>query len=486
MDLTSIPNWLRQRAFLTPERIALTYQGKHLTFSQLDEQVTKRAKQLTTFGVRRNDYVGIFMRNSIEMVVTIHALHYVGAAIVLLNTRLSEREVIWQINDANVTFTICDEEGYALLNEKTNAVLSSEIVSLEETDVEVVSSFSLQKVATIMYTSGTTGNPKGVKQTFGNHWWSAMGSMLNLGLQQEDTWLCAVPIFHISGLSILMRSVIYGMRVVLHPSFQPETMNEAIMKEGVTIVSVVSTMLQQMVEALGEQTYPSTFRCMLLGGGPAPKPLLQKCEEKNIRVFQTYGMTETASQVVTLAPEYCVSKIGSAGKPLFPVEVKIMNDNVECAPFEEGEIVIKGPNVTSGYLNRPDATEKAIRDGWLYSGDIGYMDEEGFLYVLDRRNDLIVSGGENIYPAEIEAVLLSHEAILEAGVVGKKDERWGQVPHAFVVCQQDVTEEELITYCKERLAKYKVPHRFTIVHELPRNAANKLVRRKLQEKLDAQ
>lgn len=216
-------------------------------------------------------------------------------------------------------------------------------------------------------------------------------------------------------------------------------------------------------------------------GGPAPKPLLETCVEKGIPVYQTYGMTETSSQICTLTADYMLTKVGSAGKPLFQCQLRIEKDGVVVPPRAEGEIVVKGPNVTGGYFNREDATHEAIRNGWLHTGDLGYLDEEGFLYVLDRRSDLIISGGENIYPAQIEEVLLSHPAVVEAGVVGMADESWGQVPAAFVVKSGDVTEEEILRFCEEKLAKYKVPKKACFLEELPRNASKKLLRRELRQ-----
>jgi o-succinylbenzoate---CoA ligase len=335
-----------------------------------------------------------------------------------------------------------------------------------------------------MYTSGTTGNPKGVIQTYGNHWWSSVGSALNLGFIEGDSWLCNVPLFHISGFSILMRSVIYGMPIVLHEHFDVEETIHDIHDKKVTIMSVVGTSLRRIVDALRERRLPNHFRCMLLGGGPAPLPLLQACIEKEIPVFQTYGMTESSSQIVTLAPEYSLTKLGSAGKPLFTSQLQIVAEDGGLAPSGmPGEIVIKGPNVTPGYLFLPEVTEEKFINGWFHTGDVGYLDEEGFLYVLDRRSDLIISGGENIYPAEIEAVLLAHPDVSEAGVTSLEDAEWGQVPIAYIVKREGTNPSvgALEQFCKERLAKYKVPKAFYFTKELPRNASKKILRRELRE-----
>lgn len=205
---------------------------------------------------------------------------------------------------------------------------------------------------------------------------------------------------------------------------------------------------------------------------------------KGIPVYQTYGMTETSSQICTLSADYMLTKVGSAGKPLFPCQLRIEKDGKVMPPNVEGEIVVKGPNVTHGYFKREDATREAIKDGWLRTGDLGYLDEEGFLYVLDRRSDLIISGGENIYPAQIEEVLLAHPKVVEAGVVGKMDAKWGQVPAAFIVKTDHVTEEEIIRFCEEKLAKYKVPKEVYFLSELPRNASKKLLRRELRHLLE--
>ncbi|MFC3884718.1 o-succinylbenzoate--CoA ligase [Bacillus songklensis] len=487
MTYQTIPNWLMKRADLTPDRIAISAPSGVLTFRQLHEQALGLAEKCVSLGIRKSDMTAILASNSLEMVIFIHAMKYIGAKTLLLNTRLTSHEMRFQLEDAGVKTLLVNEdflhtakEAQVYLDIKIHTF--KEVMQTSKQTFDWIKEFQLDNIDTIMYTSGTTGNPKGVMQTYGNHWWSAVGSALNLGLQDKDAWLCTVPLFHISGLSILMRGIIYGMKVVLHEKFDPSLANRAIKEEGITIASVVTAMLSRMLDDLGDEAYPSHFRCMLLGGGPAPLPVLERCSDLNIPVYQTYGMTETASQIVTLPPEYSLTKLGSAGKPLFPCEVQIQTRQGEKAEAKQpGEIVVKGPNVTEGYLNRPEATNEALQNGWFHTGDIGYLDEEGFLYVLDRRSDLIISGGENVYPAEIESVLLSHPLIIDAGVTGMEDEKWGQIPCAFLVKQKGafLTEEEVKHYCLERLAKYKVPHHIYFVDGLPRNASNKLVRRQL-------
>ncbi|WP_338777886.1 o-succinylbenzoate--CoA ligase [Metabacillus sp. FJAT-52054] len=482
METTTMPNWLKQRAYMTPERIALETAEESLTFLELHEEVLGRAGALGGLGIQKGDHIAILMGNSAEMVKIIHAVFYCGATAVLLNTRLTEEEWEYQFLDSKAKLIIASPEYYDRVPVNENKKLSlMDAVRLLQKPAVYEEEYDLNQTAVIMYTSGTTGKPKGVMQTFGNHYWSAVGSALNLGLHTEDKWLAAVPLFHISGLSILFRSVIYGMTVSLHERFDAESINQSIIHNKTSIISVVSTMLDGMLENLKECSYPKTFRCMLLGGGPAPASLLNQCKEKDIPVVQTYGMTETSSQFATLSMEDSLRKLGSAGKPLFPCQIKIVKESGdEAGTNEPGEIMVKGPNVMKGYWNRQEATARALENGWLHTGDIGRMDEDGFLYVLDRRSDLIISGGENIYPAEIESVLMEHPLVKEAGVTGVTDEKWGQVPYAFVVASENLTANELLHFSAKKLAKYKVPKGITFVSELPRNASRKLQRHVLK------
>ncbi|CAM3983585.1 o-succinylbenzoate--CoA ligase [Mesobacillus thioparans] len=487
----TMPNWLKKRADLSPDREALIFEGHTFTFKQVFEKAQTYAGKLGVLGLQKGVAVAVLFSNQAESAFILYALQMAGIRAVILNNRLTSEELSWQLDDSQADVLLYEtrfNDKVAAIHSDTKNVSIHELKELEGIHPRILEEYDMDEVTTIMYTSGTTGNPKGVMQTYGNHWWSANASALNLGLHVQDKWLCTVPIFHISGYSILMRSQIYGMPIILHSSFEEKKVSDDIRRYEITIMSVVSTMLRRIIDELGSDRLPESFRCMLLGGGPAPLPLLQSCLEKDIPVFQTYGMTETSSQFATLSPEYSIERLGSAGKALFSNQIRIVDeDSQDVPPGAEGEIIVKGPNVTVGYLNRADETADKIRERWLYTGDIGYVDGDGFLYVLDRRSDLIISGGENVYPAEIEGVLLSHPGVADAGVIGMPDEQWGQVPVAFTVKNAfGVSEEELLKLCEQKLAKYKLPKKFYFVDSLPRNAAKKLLRRKLREWLDAE
>jgi len=275
-------------------------------------------------------------------------------------------------------------------------------------------------------------------------------------------------------MAILLRSVIYGIPVVLHPSFDAAAVSEAIDGCGVTIVSLVPTALARLLDERGGRAWPPHLRCLLVGGGPTPEGLVDECLRRGWPIAVTYGLTEAASQICTLRPEEVPSKRGSSGKPLFFTEVRI--DGPSGGP---GEILVRGPSVSPGYVNQPPPMD----GGWLRTGDIGYMDAEGYLYVLDRRDDLIISGGENIYPAEVEEVLCSHAAVADAAVVGLPDREWGQRVVASVVLRRgsSVGAGELQLFCRQRLAGYKIPREVRFVDSLPRTASGKLLRRQVRE-----
>jgi len=483
-----MPFWLGRQAAARGDQWAVLAAGGRWTFADLAREAGAWAGRLHALGVAPGDRVAVLMGNSAGFVALVHACSGLDAILVPLNIRLSPAEIGWQLADCGARVLIHDGDRAAAAQHATAEAgcRAYSVDALAQTAVPAApalpAAIDLQQVQAVIYTSGTTGQPKGALLTYGNHWWSAMGSALNLGTHTTDRWLACLPLFHVGGLAILMRSVIYGLPVVVHESFDPAAVNAAIDADGVTIVSVVSTMLRRMLDARGGTPYPASLRAVLLGGGPAPRPLLEECAARGVPVVQTYGLTEAASQVATLAPADALRKLGSAGQPLLPTALRIVGPAGDLPAGAVGEILVQGPTITPGYLGRPEATARALRDGWLHTGDLGYRDADGYLYVVDRRDDLIISGGENVYPAEVEAVLLAHPAVADAGVIGIPDPQWGQVVQAAVVRQpgSTLTAEDLLSFCRARLGRYKVPAAIRFMDTLPRNAAGKLLRRALR------
>ncbi|MCS7246482.1 MAG: o-succinylbenzoate--CoA ligase [Thermomicrobium sp.] len=480
-----LPEWLAWRAAVTPERLALVWGERQWTFQALAREADGWARRLAGLGVGFGDRVALCLSNRPETVILVHAASRLGAVLVPLNVRLAAAELLRLLGDAEPRVVLVETATRDKVAAWSGHVvdIDRDLDGLSDRCVDLRRDVESDDVHTLVYTSGTTARPKGVVLTYGNHWWSALGSSLNLGHVASDRWLLCLPLFHVGGLAILFRSVIGGFAVELHERFDAAAANEAI-DRGVTLASVVGTMLWRMLEERGGQRYPAHLRAILLGGGPAPRPLLERCAAMAVPVLQTYGLTESASQVTTLAPEDALRKLGSAGKPLYPTRVRITRQNgSEAAPGEPGEIEIRGPVVTPGYWRRPELTEQVFRDGWLRTGDVGYLDADGYLYVLDRREDLVLTGGENVYPAEVEAVLLGHPAVAEAAVVGISDLEWGQRVVAAVVLRTgaNVSEEELVAWCRAQLAGYKVPRAIRFVAELPRTASGKVQRWRVRQ-----
>ena len=506
-----LPDWLTRCAENAPDALAVRCGLIDWSFNELAQQAIAVARQLATPGIGVGSRVALLAANGLAYVACVHALTHLGAILIPLNTRLTDEELRWQLKDVRADLLLSDSGlearareivagldnlSYAVLRTLAPAADSASIVlysaqgeSYQATEVPARDLIDLNATQVIMYTSGTTGRPKGVLITYGMQWWNAIGSALNLGHQPGDRWLACLPLFHIGGLAILMRSVIYGISVILHEKFDAGAVNRSISQDKVTIISVVAVMLQRMLSVLEEEsTLTSAFaslRCVLLGGGPAPLPLLEKSARLALPVVQTYGLTESCSQAVTLAPSDALRKPGSAGRPLLPVQLQIRQENTPQPANAPGIIYLKGPSITPGYANRPDATAEAFSDGWFSTGDVGYLVSEGYLYVLDRRSDLIVSGGENIYPAEVESVLMAYPDVVEAGVCGRADAQWGQVPVAFLKIYpgRHVSSPAILAHCAQYLAKYKVPRNIYFVEELPRNSSGKLLRRELRHLL---
>ena len=501
-----LADWLAHRAANTPDRTALIAGARSWSYSQLDADATRMARQLTTLGVRADDRVAMLLHDGAGIATLTHAVLRTGATLVPLNTRLSAEEIAWQIADSGARMLIVEQRTVTLSDSARRQQPNLTTVSLDSGGAAILGGITLgaqqqadatlrlmhdpAHVLAIIYTSGTTGQPKGAMLTVSNFWWSAVGSALNIGTHADDRWLACMPLFHVGGLSILLRSAIYGITAVVHDGFDAEAVNRAIDEDRVTMISVVAVMLQRMLDARGDCPYPPSLRCVLLGGGPAPRPLLERCAHLNVPVAQTYGLTETTSQLATLAPEDALRKLGAAGRPLYPNELRIATATGDAAPGEPGEILVRGPVVMAGYAGRPDATARTIVDGWLHTGDIGSLDADGYLRVLDRRDDLIITGGENVYPAEVEAALLAHQWVTEAGVIGVPDDTWGQRIVAIVRLSDHPeassanVEDELRAHCRAQLAGYKTPREIRVVIDpLPRTASGKLRRGVLRDRL---
>jgi O-succinylbenzoic acid--CoA ligase len=439
-----LDNWLAQRAQTGPDRMALIADGIELSYGQLEEEATRAARRLAARGVRRGAIVALGRRAGAEYVIVLHALMKLGAVAYPLNLRLAPAELEAELERAQPQLVLSDDDQ----------------LTMSEADLPLLGEHDLDAIHCRILTSGTSGHPRPIGLTYGNHLWSAVGSAFNLGVDPGDRWLCCLPLYHVGGLEIVMRSVIYGTGAVVHDGFDVGRVADALHRDGVTLMSVVTTQLVRLLKAGVDLSGP---RAILVGGGPVPLEVLEEASGRGAAVVQTYGLTETASQVTTLAPHDARRKLGSAGRPLLTTHLRI----------QDGEILVQGPVVAPGC---------ADEDGWLHTGDLGHIDDEGFLYVEDRLGDVIVSGGENVLPAEVEEVLLRHPAVADAAAVGRADAEWQEAVAAVVVLRDGAAAgpDELRRHCAEALAGYKVPKRFEFVAELPRTASGKLMRRALR------
>jgi o-succinylbenzoate---CoA ligase len=484
-----IPNWLDVAARSHPDKRALSFAGRCWTFGELRGSAAATAAVLSDARAERAGRLGILAANRPGVVFTLHAATRIAAPFVPLNWRQAESEIAWQIADAGITVLVVDEERAAVAK-MACARMPVTIVPMAELERLPPPSggpsesprIDLEREATVIYTSGTSGRPKGALITYGNLWFSAIASALHLGHHAEDVWLAAMPLFHVGGLAILFRGVIGAIPVVLHERFEPDSALGAI-EDGVTLVSVVPAMLQRMLDSHGDAPWSPSLRRVLLGGSAAPPRLVEECLRRGIPVAPTYGLTEATSQVTTLLPEQTPHKRSSSGLPLPVTEIRIVAESGVAPRREIGEIEIRGPTIFAGYVGDQTEGSRDHADRWYRTGDAGYLDGDGYLYVVDRRDDLIISGGENVYPAEIERVLREHPSVVDAGVIGVPDDAWGHRPVAAVVWRGEPNRArlDLLHHCRKHLPRYKIPDRFLLLSEVPRSPSGKLLRRSLRE-----
>lgn len=480
-------DWLTAQAAARPDAIALIERSRQWSYAELSAAVNVFAARLSLIGVSSDDKVAVLLPNCAEYVFLIHALSRLGGVLVPLNTRLTPTELDWQVTHTDCRWLICSAETQAKVSKfasEDRSVISVDDLSKKSAGAFDVRPFDLNALQAVVFTSGTTGQPKGAMLTFNNHFWSAMSSAYRIGTMPDDRWLCCLPLYHVGGLSIVLRCCLYGTAVVLQDGFDLAEVHKTIHSQAVTLISLVPTMLYRMLDAA--LMFPPSVRLILLGGAASSPDLIERCRERRIPVSPTYGLSEACSQVATILPEDAFLKPGCVGKPLLFLSVRIIDERgVQQSPGVYGEIVVTGPTVMAGYYGNPDATAKTLRNGELHTGDIGYMDEKGDLWLVQRRSDLIVSGGENVYPAEVERVLQQHPAVAAACVVGIEHPEWGQQVAAAVVLREDaqLTQSELQAFTREYLAGYKQPRLIRFVSALPQTASGKIQRRAVHDLL---
>ncbi len=500
----NLAHTLLRRAELNPERDALEFEGQVWTYEQFSDRVRRAASVLKSNGVCRGDRVAFLGLNQPAFLETVFAANTLGAVFVPLNFRLTAEELGFIINDAGVHTLIADEmlqpvvdsakaqlccrQFYTAAHEADGWLnFDSEIACADP--IQDLVSVSKDDLCLIMYTSGTTGLPKGAMLTHGNILWNNINSALAFGGSRDDVLLTVAPLFHIGGLNVLtLQNFSTGSKLVLMRAFDPEAVLDAISEKQVTHMFGAPAMFQFMMQhPKFESTNFDSVVSFVCGAAPPPESLLTTYSDRGVAFCQGYGLTETSPFGTFLTPEWAIPKLGSAGQAAMHTYVRIVDeDNKPVAANERGEICIKGPNVMKGYWNRPEATASAIDDeGWFHSGDVGYLDEDGFLYICDRLKDMVISGGENVYPAEVESVLFKHESIAEVAVIGLSDEKWGEAVTAVAALHEGktLTLDELRAFAETQLAKYKLPLRLHLVDALPRNPAGKVLKFKLKEEL---
>ncbi|MFB6089996.1 MAG: o-succinylbenzoate--CoA ligase [Halobellus sp.] len=538
-------DFLSYRARIEPDGEALVVAdgGDVYTFGNLDTLVDDLAGRLVAAGVAPGDHLGAVLESRLEYVCLIHAAMRLGVTLVPMGDELTPRELAGQLDTADVTSVVCGaeteravvdaiarieadaadavgsgesddaddaesapasgsdprpesrtdaESGFEFEPESESiAVLTVDDpatdrgVALSETPVAEVSpaEWSLDRTQLILFTSGTTGDPKAVRLTVRNLLASAVASVFRLGLDPADRWFATLPLHHMGGLAPVLRLPLYGMTVVLRESFEAGPAVDDLDRYDVTAVSLVPTMLDRMLDRRG--TLPESLRVVLLGGAPASADLIERCQAYSVPVHPTYGMTETASQIATARPREAFRAPDSVGRPLLFTDVTIVDaDGDPREPGDPGEIVVDAPTVTPGYYGNPEATEDAFGRFGFHTGDVGVRDEDGTLRVLNRLDDRIVSGGENVDPGEVAEVFRSHPGVVEAAVVGVPDAEWGERVSALVVGDGDDPDRaELLSFARDRLAAYKVPKTVAFADSLPRTVSGTVDREAVRERL---
>ncbi|MBO1336191.1 long-chain fatty acid--CoA ligase [Streptomyces sp. VRA16 Mangrove soil] len=488
-------SWPARRARKTPHRTALIHEGATLTYARLHARTVQLAHALRERGIRRGDRVAYLGPNHPTFLETLFAAGALGAVFVPLNTRLAGPEIAYQLTDSGAKVLIHGPAHRPLvagLRDGTDVRLYVQVGTEYEELLESATgegpadeAVSGDDTCIIMYTSGTTGRPKGAMLTHANLTWNALNVLVDTDLAADERALVSAPLFHTAGLNMLALPVLLkGGTCVLVESFDPATTLALIAEHRITTMFGVPTMYDLVARQPGwPQADLSSLRTLLCGGAPVPLTLIAAYRERGLTFLQGYGMTEASPGTLFLDAEHAESKAGSAGVPHFFTDVRVVRpDLTPAAPGETGEILVRGPNVMPGYWGLPNATADALADGWFRTGDAARTDDDGYVHIVDRIKDMIISGGENVYPAEVEDALLAHPDIAECAVIGVPDEKWGEVPRAVVVAREgaDPDPDEILASLAGRLARYKIPKSVVLAPELPRTASGKLLKSRIR------
>ncbi|GGS71826.1 fatty-acyl-CoA synthase [Planobispora rosea] len=479
-----IGSWPARRARKTPGRVAVVHEGRRVTYRELHERVLRLAHALRDLGVRRGDRIAYLGPNHPSFLETLFAAGALGAVFVPLNTRLAVPELAFNLTDSGAGVLVhAPSESAAALDVRHRVPLDDyERLISRAGDEPIDEPVSPGDPCMIMYTSGTTGRPKGAVLSHANITWNSVNVLVDIDVLTDEATLVVAPLFHTAGLNMTcLPTVLKGGRVVLLGAFDPGRVLELIETERITQMFGVPTMFDAMAaHPRWAGTDLSSLRTLNCGGAPVPLRTIETYLERGLAFSQGYGMTEASPGVLYLPAEQAVAKAGSAGVPHFFTDARVVRqDGRDTAPGEEGEILVQGPNVMTGYWGA-----QPIAPGeWLRTGDVARLDEDGYAYIVDRIKDMFVSGGENVYPAEVEQAILEHPAVAECAVIGVPDAVWGEVGRAVVVLRPGAGDiaDDILDFLRGRLAKYKIPKSVIRAETLPRTPSGKIVKSALRD-----
>jgi acyl-CoA synthetase (AMP-forming)/AMP-acid ligase II len=503
----NVGSHLTKRALLNPRLEALVDDaaGRRFTYAELDGRADRAAHVLSELGLVKGDRVAVLLPNCHQFVEVFYGAARAGLVVVPLNWRLVSDELAFMLADSEARVLIFAAEFDAVvadLHDRSGGAVtpvrhwlrlgpepplwSFDLDALVEaaSDDPVASDADGDDPLFIMYTSGTTGLPKGALHTHDSVEWAVLTVLATADVRFLDRYLICLPLFHVGALNPLTVTIYRGGAVVLMRQFDPERIWTIYRDEHVTVTLAVPAMLNFMLQTYRPEVHqPLQLRWIMSGASPVPPSLIEEYARLGLEIHQVYGLTETCGPACLISPDEALVHIGSTGKAFFHTDVRVVDDAGHDAGVDEpGEVLVRGRHVMAGYWNRPEATAETIKDGWLHTGDIAIRDADGFIYIRDRIKDMIISGGENIYPAEIEDVLLSHPRIVDAAVIGMPSTKWGESPLAVVVrADNDLDEQAVLAHCNGKLARFKLPRRAVFADAIPRNPTGKALKRLLRE-----